>query len=208
MSKPKPRYNKPAFVAQRLKIDAPPPSYEQLRDYLRRTISLDAANFLVGIAIDTAEALRQERLRLTKEDARAEINDLLGSIRETVSKLRSLSPELDRMLGQDADPLGAADKLDALIVRIEGAKEGVETRRWPRLNEVEHNIALNMAIKVILAADCFDKRLTIGKAELPGTAEPVLQAVGNAAGINREEATWRDTYNEASKYMEDNSPPK
>ena len=61
---------------------------------------------------------RHQNFALTKGQMLAEHADFLKSLQTTQMKLRTLSPELDRLLGNHADPLGIADLMDDLIGRL------------------------------------------------------------------------------------------
>ena len=60
-----------------------------------------------------------QTLDITKSEIRAEQQDLLHVLKLAHGKLRKLSPDIDRLLGVDADPLGCADKIQDLILHTE-----------------------------------------------------------------------------------------
>lgn len=87
---------------------------------------------LLGVAYPLkVELYRHKNFALTKGEVLAEHADFLKSLRTMQKKLRSLSPELDRLLGYDADPLGIADLMGDLISRVEFATATV--KRHPDL---------------------------------------------------------------------------
>ncbi len=148
-------------------------------------------------------ALVRLRMALTKEDALKECSDLLGRLDGVRDDLRRLSPDLDRMLGVDADPLGCADAIDRLADAFRHASEaigGAAPRR--RSDDLEREIAIEMTARVLDQAERYGVRVTATADADRGSssdAVSIMKKIGYDMGIVREAVTWRDTIIEARK---------
>ena len=144
-----------------------------------------------------ADELISQKLAITKQDLRAELADLLNTLESAQEKLRNLSPDVDLILGIDADPLGVADSLDALITQVSAANTIIdEQQQKDRLIQIQHDIAVEMAFRVFHV-------LQASKVPVPTTsgsvAMRILAAVGNEIGLRLADSTWLKIIAKAKK---------
>jgi hypothetical protein len=216
----KARYNAPPTLGEVLKSGGPPKLRdfsEELRNRLRDfypdknaqtdpTFGHPADNFAAEILSEAGWAigeLEEVRQSLTKQDIRAEHDDLIRTLTATRDKLRKLSPDLDRLIGVDADTLGCADALDALLAKVEVARSGIDARpKKRRPDQAQHAIAVEMAIRVLRVAKDHGSRIAAtGNSDLGYTSDAVqiLKAIGDDIGLVLSDMTWRDITAEAKK---------
>lgn len=152
----------------------------------------------------------------TKPELRKEQTDLLRLLKKTRSNLQSLSPDFDRLLGIDADPLGCADKLGNLIKRVESAGRLIDKLpKAPKIAEKRHVVAVEMAVRILhvlkdhygiapaATAGNYLRMVDITQAESEtsayvSNAVKILKMVGDDIGLVRAETTWRDIICEAT----------
>lgn len=168
--------------------------------------------------------------RTTKPEIRAELNTLsvaLEKVLETESRLRKLSPDVDMLLGVDADPLGCADGLRAcqgpiaqLLTSIDSAAAQLETTEGKtKRPDRERWIAVELASRlspileqhgIPIAATCgtytrvgHDVASDIadddGVSEYISDAVQILCEIGNDIGLRRSPVAWRDILADAKK---------
>ena len=158
----------------------------------------DIVSRLLGAAYPLKVKLyRHKKFALKKGDILAEHADFLKSLRTTQRKLRSLSPELDRLLGNHADPLGIADLMGDLISRVEFATATV--KRHPDLQRdrvFNHQVACELALAVLeilsqnnIPPRTSDDREVIDAALVIAT----LKCIGDAMKLVLEDKTWKNT---------------
>lgn len=132
----------------------------------------DADNFVEAVLAEARYAIREMReanFSVTKHEMVAELRDLRKSLKTASGlpgKLRTLSPEVDVLLGADADPLGLADHIDNLtedqldkyrvavsdlLGRVIKAEQSVQMTvpDKKKLTGAIHSIAIEMAIRVL-----------------------------------------------------------
>lgn len=171
-------------------------------------------NVLLGEATWAISALEDCRMSLNKQDIRAECDDLYRTLENASGKLRALSPDIDRLLGADADPLGCADALEALIPAVEGARAAIDgLGRKRRPDEAYHAIAVEMAIRVLRAAK--EEGVKVAATGSPdfgytSVAVQLLKAIGDDLSqvfgdgrLTLDALTWRDIVIEAKKQAPD-----
>ena len=162
--------------------------------------------------------LHWRQIAITKPEIRAEHADLLKGLNDLHHKLRNLSPDFDRLLGSNADPLGCADSIKELINHAEGAGQRIDKLPGTeRPVEAEHRVMLEMAIRVLpvlkdsnipaaATAGSYLRMLDIGNnngsriedtARYLSDAVEILKAIGDDIGLVRSPETWRDTIIEA-----------
>ena len=152
----------------------------------------------VIVAADWAVyAIRDARLSLTKQDLQAERDNVLITLETTRDKLRSLSPDFDRLLGIDADPLGCADSLHALILKVIDSNYKI-AKHPNKLKAIEskHAISIELAMRVLPIAKEYGIIISAsGSANYPGSeseAVKLLKVVGDAIDLKLEVLTWRN----------------
>lgn len=146
-----------------------------------------------------------------RAEIRAEQADLLKRLRGVHDRLRRLSPDFDRLLGIDADPLGCADKIKELIGYVEAANPRIDQLPNGRKTaDKEHNIAVELAIRVLGVVEQYggDVAATAGTywkliditeqcdsdveaSRYVSPAVKILKAIGDDMGLVKAEATWR-----------------
>lgn len=153
---------------------------------------------LLGVAYPLKVKLyRHKNFALTKGEVLAEHADFLKSLRTMQKKLRSLSPELDRLLGYDADPLGIADLMGDLISRVEFAT--ATAKRHPDLQRdrvFNHEIACEFALAALetLASNDIPPQTSEGKVVIDAKLLiATLKSIGGAMKLELAENTWKNT---------------
>lgn len=158
------------------------------------------------------ELHRLKKFDCTKAELRAECDKLLELLCEARDKLRSLSPDFDRLLGIEADPLGCADKIDALIGPVESAGCLIDAQpQEPKTADKQYDVAVELAVRVlrVLVSYGIAPAATAGiqqrmvditqavsveqhEAHYQSKAVEILKAIGADMGLVRAETTWRD----------------
>lgn len=141
--------------------------------------------------------------RLRKDQLQAEQQDILGALSSAVEKLRSMSLEYSRLLDQGADPLGCADAVTALQAHVEASAKTIDSLpRIQRIDETQHEIAVELAIRVlrvlkdsgIATAATHDKVFGY-----TSDAVQILKAIGDDLALRLDALTWRDIIAEAKQ---------
>lgn len=137
---------------------------------------------------------RHKNFSLTKGEMLAEHADFLKSLRTVQKKLRSLSPELDRLLGNHADPLGIADLMDDLIARVERATSLVKRHPDLERDRVFNSRVARELVHAVL--DIFDaNNLTIaarvGSAGGASLLISTVKCIGDAMKLALDDKTWK-----------------
>ena len=153
------------------------------------------------------DELHWQKFDITKQELRAEQSDLLKVLTDANWKLRSLSPDFNRLLGVYADPLGCADRIIEMIRHVEGVLPLIkEMSIKPKPVDKQHHVAVEMAIRVLSVL----KNYGIAPAATgdnyfgyTSDAVEILQAIGNDIGLSREALTWRDIIIEAKEATPD-----
>jgi hypothetical protein len=141
---------------------------------------------------------------VTKAEMRTEVSDLLKRASELEVRLRSISPDVDRLLSINADPLGCADKLRELARSIELAEAAID--RLPqakRDQQKERRVAVELAVRIIEVLISYKLNVsTTYTADFDGYTSDVvriLKMLGDDLQITRDESTWLDIIIEAKK---------
>lgn len=165
----------------------------------------DFVNEILAEALWARSTLHWQRLDCTKQELRAECADLLSMLKAAEFRLRNLSPQVDRLLGVDADPLGCADSIESLIKFVETAELHVDDLpRARKPHHKQHDVALELAIRVLqVVRDHGLKDSATGDPHWDNASDAVgiLQLLGDELKIVRSIATWRDTVAEAKRRM-------
>ncbi len=180
-------------------------------DSLRRRIKeyypgeqAEADSFVAHILSEARWAkseLHWQGFDCTKAEIRAEHGDLLRQLTDAHNKLQNLSPDFDRLLGSDADPLGCADKIKELVVHVERARQRID--ELPRARspaEKQHAVALELAVRVLRALKDYGiAPAATGNAyyEYTSDAVQILKAIGDDISLCLSALTWRDIIVEA-----------
>lgn len=135
-----------------------------------------------------------EKSGTTRQENAAELRDLTRLLTKTRTRLRAISPDLDRLLGVDADPLGVADSIDVLIGQCNGAANQIpkQTRRH---GQAKNAIARELAVRVLRILKDHGIKPSATMNPYHGnisTAVQVLSALGDEVGLPRADLTWRD----------------
>lgn len=113
------------------------------------------AECIIAHARRALSTVADHGLDLSQPDLRAERESLLRVLEMAIPKLRNMSRDLDRILNSEADPLGCADTIDKLIEHLKAAApESID--RKPRLDEVQRDAAVEMAIGILRVAKEYD----------------------------------------------------
>lgn len=163
-----------------------------------------ADNFVAHILSEAWWAkseLHWQALEGTKAELRAERDDLLKRVSELEVRLRNLSPDLDRLLGVNADPLGCADRLSELARNIGLAGSAINhLPKAKRNDEKQHSVAVELAIRVLGVLKEYGIRAAAtGDSYFGYTSDAVeiLKLLGDDIGLVRDELTWRDIISKA-----------
>lgn len=138
---------------------------------------------------------------LTKQEIRAEQQDLLKHLKLTHDRLKRLSPDLNRLLSCDADPVSCADVIRSFIEHLDdtGPRIGqLPTRR--KLAEKKHGVAIGIATRVLSVLPKFgiSNAATYNvDLEYVSDAVRILKAIGDDIDLPFSETTWRDLIMEA-----------
>ena len=161
-------------------------------------------NQILDASIWAKEQLHEARAALTRQDAVAEYNDIIGAAKKLRDKLRKLSPDCDSLLGVDVDPLMCAHVLDDFIFKAEYA--GLLSLRQhskQKPNEAQHLIAVEMASRILAVARERGIKISgAGSSYYENSTSPaakLLKTVGDAVGLTFEDVTWRDIIIEIKK---------
>jgi hypothetical protein len=171
----------------------------------------DPANTFVEEVLNEAwwakSALHAQEYEITKAEVRAEHADLLKSLRAAEHKLRNLSPDLDRLLSVDADPLGCADQIALMAQYVTTASAGVARLRKARKPiDKQHDVAVELAIRVLRVLQAYGIRAAAtGDAyfEYTSKAVTILKLIGDDLKLGRDRLTWRDTIIKAKQHAPD-----
>lgn len=165
----------------------------------------------VLVAADTARSnLHWLERSSTKNELRAEQESTLKSLQDTLTKLRNLSPDLDRLLPMDAEPEACAEAVEALIPHFEQAGAKAEHVSVQRISQQQREVILEMVIDVLREL----RQYGIAPAETAdpvfgyeSTAVKILQAIGDALGHDLKATTWRDLIGKAKDRAPDLATP-
>ena len=141
--------------------------------------------------------LDSQTFDITKQQIRAEQADIMKVLSDAHCKLRSLSPDFDRLLGVDADVWGCAAKIKELIGQVEHAKQRIDllpTARKPA--DKQHAMAVEMAVRVLRVLKSYEIKpsATCGSHfSYTSDAVQILKAIGDDIGLVLADLTWRDT---------------
>lgn len=197
----------PDFSSQlRAKLRSYFPASDAAADYAFSHPADTFVEEILGAARPALEAMWDQQRRVSKEDVRAELAALKRSVGTTRESLRSLSPAVDRSLGQSADPLGCADKLDDLSQHIDAALADVDhtntraSRPNSKRKSTISDVRTWMAVDVLRClVDYGIQPLVTGDEDYIefSPAIQILHAIGYDIGIRLQLATWKRVVVEA-----------
>lgn len=144
---------------------------------------------------------------INRSELRAEHADLRKTLNKAKERLRRLSPDLDRLLGVDADPLGCADSIEALLVHVEEALGRIDSLpAAERIAEKQKAVAVEMAVRVLRVLKNYGLRPAATADPIFGYVSStvrVLELLGRAAGLPFAQVTWRDVIRDAYRLAPD-----
>ncbi|TQK04957.1 hypothetical protein [Herbaspirillum sp. SJZ107] len=152
-------------------------------------------------------ALHAQEFESTKAEVRVEHADMLKSLLATERKLRNLSPDLDRLLGVDADPLGCADQIALMAKHVEAVSDLVEQMsKAKKPMDKQHAVAVELALRVlrVLQEQGIPAAAT-GDSFFGYTSNAIriLKLIGDDLRLVRDELTWRDIIIKAKQQAPD-----
>ena len=156
---------------------------------------------LADVVLGIRALRQQDRLAVTREDARIELAKVAQQLREAEQMLRTMSPAVDVLLGVEADPLGCAETVGVLLGRIERA-EAEHALMFSGLSVAEADRRLAHEVCVQVAGVLLDHGIEVAATAQVDTggvsiAVTACAVVGELSGIVRSPATWRDLIAEA-----------
>ena len=218
MAKPKPRYDDHASWKTR-QFDGPEwdalqvriqkklrPFYPDADAVIDPTFGHPAdawANGLLHDAEGGASMMLWLRRSLPKEEQRAEIEDLLRTLRKAAKCLGTVSFDVARKIDISADVLGCRDKILELIPFVEAVSPVIEKMpQAMKLADAQHDAAMEMTIRVLhtLEASGVSIAATANKkTKSASQAVKILKAIGDEIELVFAESTWRDKVLKARK---------
>lgn len=160
-----------------------------------------ADTFVAILLVEVRWAIRERhrnRRGRTKPAIRNMHSSLLKRLRDIERDLRKLPPDLDRLLGGDADPVGCAEKINELVGSFERAAGHIDSLSSGKIGkrpvELDHATAMEMSIRVLqvlkrhgIAPAATDD----GNGGSASDAVRILKLIGDDIGLRRSERTWR-----------------
>lgn len=159
---------------------------------------------------DVVLGVRAQRHReaVTREDARAELQRVARQLSEAERMLRTLSPEVDALLGAENDPLGCADSIKAMVERFRQAEAARESSyAGTSIAEHERGLMLDVCVQVAGVLKDYGVEATATAQldlEQVSVAVRCCAEVGSIGGVGRSLATWRDVLAEVLRQEADN----
>ena len=150
-----------------------------------------AAAYPLKVSLD-----RRKNYARTRGEILAEHADFLKSLRTTQRKLRTLSPDLDRLLGIDADTLGIADLMDDLIGSVERATALVKHHPdYQRARVFNSKVAKELAQAALEIFDANNLTIAarVGSAGGASLLISTLKCIGDAMNLYLADKTWKNT---------------
>lgn len=135
----------------------------------------------------------------------AEHADLLKVLRGARKKLRSISLELDRLLGIEmfdtgADPLGIADRLEKLVSSVEAAGPLVKKHPdLPRNRVFSNGVAQQLAREVLRVFGENGILTTVSSNCMASPLIATLSSIGEAMDLHLAANTWKNVVSKARK---------
>lgn len=134
-------------------------------------------------------------MEISKQDLLAEHNNLMNTLAAAQQKLCSLSLTYERLLPIAADPLGCADRISQLIALLGASAKSINNLpKKPSHNSMHHEIALEMAIRVLRILKDYSIPITASETS---KSVKILKLIGEDAGLVLASLTWRDIVIEA-----------
>jgi len=153
----------------------------------------DFVNQLLGEATWALDQLDDDKFKSCKEELRAVHADLVKSLGDVQKKLRNLPPDFDRLLGNNADPLGCADHISELLEHVASAKPKIGYFKRPKTRDRQHHIAIEMSIRVLRVLSNHGIQASASATyDRASAAVQILKAIGDDMGLTLAHTTWRD----------------
>lgn len=141
--------------------------------------------------------------RRTNEELRAERNDLLSVLNKAADCLNTLSPDLDRLLGVDADVLGTRDKILKLIPPIQASEALIaKLPRAKNKKDARHAAAVELAIRCLRVVKEYGGKVSVTlvpELERISPAIQILKILGDELDLELSESAWKNAVALAKK---------
>lgn len=138
---------------------------------------------------------RRRRLSVSKQDLRAEYNDLLICLEPTALKLRSISLPLSRLLPIDADAIDLAERIEEFAKQVRESEMQVVNSKDKETEAVfRSRLERQLARDVIdiLQADGLPVAASVSAAGTQSLLVAVLKALGDEVGLHVASNTWKN----------------
>jgi len=209
---------KPQYTGRTSLGEKPKDFSEGLRDLLRKfypdkkKVNDDvwghpADNFvneILAAAIWAKSELYHMKSNVTVEESRLEHADLLQTLISAETKLRSISPDLDRLISPEAEPQGCADQIKQMIDHVKIAAPLLRRLlRARRPEQKKHLIAIEMTKQVMAVISQEDYGIPItawvssGNKNTTSKIIQILKLIGDDIGLEYDPQTWRRFIREA-----------
>jgi hypothetical protein len=164
-------------------------------------------NYSLSAAWSSISIIYGLGLRLTKEQIAVEQQDILATLQKAVRVLSSVSPDVDRLFGVDADVLGTRDKILKLVPFVEASKTQINSLpKALKRNEADRAAAVEVAIRVLRIFKDHGGRISAtADADhiLVSDAVSILQILGDELGLCLSPATWKKVVTAAKQQAKD-----
>ena len=165
------------------------------------------ANHLLAEASDAMSVILWHRRRLTNEELRAERNDLLKLLHKVEDRLNTVSHDLDRLFGMDADVLGTRDKVSELIPHVEASGHQIEMLpKAVPIKDAQNEAAVEVAIRCLrIVKEHGGSTAATANMDLNNISDAIqiLKILGDEIGLVLSEATWRKVIAKARQEVHD-----
>lgn len=153
------------------------------------------ANSLLSEAKEAVSTILWHGTRLTNEELRNERADILKTLEAADSKLDTISHDLDKLLGVEADVRGCRDKIKELIPYFQNAEAKIaQLPQAKRISEAQRAASLEMAVRVLRILSGRGIKITATydlDHDYPSDAVDILKILGDAIGLVLSKPTWK-----------------
>jgi hypothetical protein len=143
--------------------------------------------YLVAEARKLNDRVIENKLHLAGKDIRQECSNLEKQLGETVQKLRTISDDLDMLLGMGVNPLNVADGVEAMLQQV----HKVDLADYKMIDETEF-ISKDFALCIARLFEQFKLPTVANRRDNQSDSliVKVLQALSNSAGVYLGDRTW------------------
>lgn len=155
-------------------------------------------NLLLAEASWAVDEIIEINRQIDRGQLDAECDDMIKRLTSCRDCIQTLSPQMDQLLGIDAEPIECAENLNDLLSCFHDAKETIKTLPVLPTKPVQQRlIAEELAILVLRVLSHYEIELVI--TIIPSRAEPgkrsvaiqILSLIGAEVGIARGESAWQ-----------------